>query len=193
MAAKYDSSFSSQDTKKDITASKFDEFNSDLERTVVEPLLYNTAAGDEQKLPTADNDPSTGKQKPDVMFPAGGYQPGINWKKQINGPYSDDLARKQPNPTGMKAWAGFGCCLFALTCMCLSFSSPYWLQTWSFSQNNFKNIGLWEVCFDDYMHFKDDSQQVYSECWWMFSKEPKYYKLREWLTPRKCIINVVRF
>lgn len=33
------------------------------------------------------------------------------------------------------------------------------------------------------MQFKDDSQQIYSGCWWVFNPAPKYYKLREWLTP----------
>jgi hypothetical protein len=51
------------------------------------------------------------------------------------------------------------------------------------SENKFRNIGLWHVCFHDYMQFKDDSQQVYDGCWWVFDAQPKYYKLREWLIP----------
>jgi hypothetical protein len=89
----------------------------------------------------------------------------------------------QPAPTGPLAWAGWGIGVLALACLCISFCSPYWLQTWSMSENQFHNIGLWEVCFKDYMQFKDDSQEVYSECWWVFNRQTKFYKLREWLTP----------
>jgi len=93
------------------------------------------------------------------------------------------LSEKQPAPTGMMAWVGFGCCVMALASLSVSFCSPYWLQTWPMSENKFKNIGLWHVCFHDYMQFKDDSQQIYDGCWWVFDSRTKYYKLREWLTP----------
>jgi len=43
------------------------------------------------------------------------------------------------------------------------------------------------------MQFKDDSQQVYSACWWVFDPQPKYYKLREWLTPRKFLLLVMYY
>lgn len=92
-------------------------------------------------------------------------------------------SEKQPAPTGMMAWVGFGCCVMALTALSISFCSPYWIQTWPNSENKFKNMGLWHVCFHDYMQFKDDSQQLYSECWWVFDNQPKYTKLREWLIP----------
>jgi len=92
---------------------------------------------------------------------------------------------RQPSPTGLFAWIGFGCCVMALACLSVSFCSPYWLQTWPMSENRFKNIGLWLVCFHDYMQFKDDSQEIYDGCWWVFDGQIKYYKLREWLIPRR--------
>jgi len=94
------------------------------------------------------------------------------------------VMEKQPAPTGKLAWIGFGWCVFALACLSVSFCSPYWFQTWPKSENEFRNIGLWHACFNNYMHFKDDSQEVYSECWWLFDTKPKYYKLREWIIPR---------
>jgi hypothetical protein len=36
---------------------------------------------------------------------------------------------------------------------------------------------------DNYMHYKDDSQEIYSGCWWLFNSEKKYWKLREWILP----------
>jgi len=95
------------------------------------------------------------------------------------------LTEEQPAPTGMMAWVGFGCCVFALACLSISFASPYWLETWPNSENAFRNIGLWHVCFKDYMQFRDDSQQIYNGCWWLFDTQTKYYKLRQWLIPRK--------
>ncbi len=92
---------------------------------------------------------------------------------------------ENPAPTGFLAWAGFGCCIFGLACLCISFASPYWMQTYPNSFNTFRNIGLWEVCMDNYMHHKDDSQEIYSGCWWVFSRDKKYWKLREWLLPRE--------
>lgn len=95
------------------------------------------------------------------------------------------MANENPSPTGFLAWAGFGCAIFGLACLCVSFASPYWMQTYPNSFNTFRNIGLWEVCMDNYMHHKDDSQEIYSGCWWVFSTDKKYKKLREWLLPRK--------
>jgi len=103
-----------------------------------------------------------------------------------NGKNMADNPDKQPAPTGMLAWIGFGLCVFALASLCVSFCSPYWLQTWPKSENEFRSIGLWHACFKNYMHFKDDSQEVYNYngCWWLFDTQPKYYKLREWIIPR---------
>jgi hypothetical protein len=83
----------------------------------------------------------------------------------------------------MMAWVGFGCCVMALASLSVSFCSPYWIQTWPNSENKFRNMGLWHVCFHDYMQFKDDSQTVYSTCWWVFDSQTRYSKLQEWLTP----------
>lgn len=193
MAAKYDSSRSAEhDVDTSVSKSKslqyndaddsefdeFDEFEPDVEPSV------STKAGTAQK---ANVYPHTGVTQGGANSSAvGPYLPDSSWKMRSFAT-SDRLTAKQPAPTGTMAWVGFGCCLFALACLTISFCSPYWLQTWSMSDNRFKNIGLWHVCFNNYMHFKDDSQQVYSGCWWVFDKQPKYYKLREWLTPRKLI------
>ena len=53
---------------------------------------------------------------------------------------------EQPSPTGMLGWLGFGCSVFALACLCVSFASPYWMQAYPLSFNQFQNMGLWEVC-----------------------------------------------
>lgn len=100
------------------------------------------------------------------------------------------MASENPAPTGFLAWAGFGCSIFALACLCIAFASPYWMQTYPNSFNNFQNLGLWEICMDHYMHHKDDSQEIYSGCWWVFNREERYWKLRDWLLPRKYIFEL---
>lgn len=105
-------------------------------------------------------------------------------RKKAEGPQKNmGDPNTNPAPTGQLAWVGFGCGIFALAALSIAFCSPYWMQTWPNSFNQFRNIGLWEVCMDHYMHYKDDSQEIYSGCWWLFSNEKKYWKLREWILP----------
>jgi hypothetical protein len=119
------------------------------------------------------------EQRTPMMPQPAGLPPDIIRQQSIR----SKMASDNPTPTGFLAWAGFGCTLFALATLCIAFSSPYWMQTYPNSFNTFRNIGLWEICMDNYMHYKDDSQEIYSGCWWMFSRDKKYWKLREWLLP----------
>ena len=119
---------------------------------------------------------------PDERVAAGKSNKQADTKNNMGDP------NMNPSPTGQLAWVGFGCGIFALAALSIAFCSPYWMQTWPNSFNHFRNIGLWEVCMDNYMHYKDDSQEIYSGCWWLFSNEKKYWKLREWILPRKSII-----
>jgi hypothetical protein len=91
---------------------------------------------------------------------------------------------KPISPTGKLAWVGFGLSVAALACMCISFASPYWLQQWELSFNTFNNMGLWEACFHNYMHHRDDLQEIYNGCFWVYNPDEKYNKLRDWLVPR---------
>ena len=97
----------------------------------------------------------------------------------------DGGIERQVSPTGKLAWVGFGLSVFALTCMCIAFASPYWIQQWPNSFSTFQNMGLWEVCFHNYMHHRDDLQEIYNGCFWVFDGSERYQKLRDWLLPRK--------
>ena len=97
-----------------------------------------------------------------------------------------DMEKQEPvQPVGFLCWVGFGCTIFGLACICIAFSSPYWVQAYPNSFNTFRNIGLWEVCMNKYMHHKDYAQEIYSGCWWVFNRDTKFWKLHEWLLPRK--------
>jgi hypothetical protein len=47
-------------------------------------------------------------------------------------------------------------------CTLVAFACPYWSQSYPSTGNEFKNIGLWEVCFYRYRHWKDDDQKPYT-------------------------------
>jgi hypothetical protein len=40
----------------------------------------------------------------------------------------------------------------AFVLLVMSYSSPYWLQSWEDTDSPFKNMGLWEFCFYKFRH-----------------------------------------
>jgi hypothetical protein len=63
-----------------------------------------------------------------------------------------------------------------------AFAGPYWSQSYPSTGNQFKNIGLWEACFYQYRHWKDDNQKPYTGCFWFWS--PDMIRFRDWIMPR---------
>lgn len=63
----------------------------------------------------------------------------------------------------------------------ISFCSPYWVKSFTETFSNFKNMGLWMYCFDEfyYPHFQYD--KMFTGCYGVFSNE--YQVIREWLLP----------
>ena len=76
-------------------------------------------------------------------------------------------------------------------CTLVSFAGPYWSQSYPSTGNEFKNIGLWEACFNRYRHWKDDNQKPYTGCFWFWS--PDMIRFRDWLMPRTFIIYILFF
>jgi hypothetical protein len=70
-------------------------------------------------------------------------------------------------------------------CTLVAFASPYWSQSYPSTGNEFKNIGLWEVCFYRYRHWKDDDQKPYTGCFWFWT--PDMIKFRDWIMPGRYI------
>lgn len=61
------------------------------------------------------------------------------------------------------------------------FHSPYWIQSFDETFSSFKNMGLWEYCFDNFRYPYYQFDKLFSGCNWIFSQE--LYVIREWLLP----------
>ncbi|XP_037082632.1 uncharacterized protein LOC119103270 isoform X2 [Pollicipes pollicipes] len=63
----------------------------------------------------------------------------------------------------------------------MSFSSPYWLQSYEIAYLDFKNMGLWEFCFFNFRFPNSQHDHKFNGCHHVFSDE--YRILREWILP----------
>ncbi|XP_046392331.1 uncharacterized protein LOC124160516 [Ischnura elegans] len=77
----------------------------------------------------------------------------------------------------------FGGILTYVSCLLLvmAFASPYWIQSYEETHSEFKNMGLWEYCFEDFRYPYYQFNTLFDGCHYIFSE--KYYVLREWLLP----------
>jgi hypothetical protein len=74
--------------------------------------------------------------------------------------------------------------MFLSTLCCISaFAAPYWTKRYFDTPQDFRNIGLWELCLYKYRHYKDDLQIPYTGCFWFWTNE--MYRFRDWIIPRK--------
>ena len=66
--------------------------------------------------------------------------------------------------------------------ICLYFVfRPYWIQSYKETFSEFKHMGLWEYCFENYRFPNYQSDHLFNGCHHIFSQE--YYVIREWLIP----------
>ncbi|KAL1140422.1 hypothetical protein AAG570_000354, partial [Ranatra chinensis] len=70
--------------------------------------------------------------------------------------------------------------IFALL-ICNFFFSPYWVESYEGTFSNFKNMGLWEYCFDQFLFPYHQFPKIFHGCHDIYSYE--YYVIREWLLP----------
>ncbi|XP_068220780.1 uncharacterized protein pck isoform X1 [Palaemon carinicauda] len=63
----------------------------------------------------------------------------------------------------------------------ISFTSPYWLQSYAYTYNDFSNMGLWEFCFDGFRYPKYQFDYKFTGCNYVFSKE--YRIIWTWMLP----------
>ncbi|XP_052854680.1 uncharacterized protein LOC128263645 [Drosophila gunungcola] len=64
----------------------------------------------------------------------------------------------------------------------IAFSTPYWLVTDGRSQDpRFTNLGLWEVCFNNFQDIHRFFDNRFNGCMWVFEEE--YYIIHDFLLP----------
>jgi len=63
----------------------------------------------------------------------------------------------------------------------VSFTSPYWLQSWDGTQSPFKRMGLWEFCFYRFRHPDYQFDHLFHGCHSLYGEE--YRLIREKLLP----------
>ena len=72
--------------------------------------------------------------------------------------------------------------IFANLFNVISFVSPYWIISIKPENFGFIRLGLWEVCFDNFIFPADYISKAYDGCWYLFRQEFKY--IRFWINPR---------
>ncbi|VEN61882.1 unnamed protein product [Callosobruchus maculatus] len=60
----------------------------------------------------------------------------------------------------------------------IAFCSPYWVKSFDETFSQFKNMGLWEYCFDQFRYPYYQFDHPFHGCHHVFSQE--YYVIREW-------------
>jgi hypothetical protein len=79
--------------------------------------------------------------------------------------------------------------MFLSTLCCITaFAAPYWTKRYLDTPQDFRNIGLWELCLYKYRHYKDDLQIPYTGCFWFWTNE--MYRFRDWIIPRKFFLLI---
>ena len=68
----------------------------------------------------------------------------------------------------------FICTAISLVMFLIAFASPYWLQTYHSVPFDFKNMGLWEICFNNYVFREDSFVTEYDGCYWSFAIELEF-------------------
>ncbi|KAF6204120.1 hypothetical protein GE061_002460 [Apolygus lucorum] len=63
----------------------------------------------------------------------------------------------------------------------VSFASPYWVESYEGTFSNFKHMGLWEYCFDQFRFPYHQFDKLFSGCHYVYSFE--FHIIREWLLP----------
>ncbi|XP_030377197.1 uncharacterized protein LOC115626081 [Scaptodrosophila lebanonensis] len=75
-----------------------------------------------------------------------------------------------------------GISAFSFLLFVIAFATPYWLVTDGRIQNpRFTNLGLWEVCFNNFQDIHRFYDTRFNGCMWVFEEE--YYIIHDFLLP----------
>ena len=72
-------------------------------------------------------------------------------------------------------------CLFSWILLLISFASPYWLSSYSYTYSPFVRLGLWDFCFTNYRHPSYQYDERFVGCHWVYSS--RFQNIRDWLQP----------
>ncbi|CAL8083362.1 unnamed protein product [Calicophoron daubneyi] len=73
------------------------------------------------------------------------------------------------------------CSFVSAICDVVAFVTPYWIVSMKEANKGFQRLGLWEVCFRDFIFPEDYVSKAYNGCWYVYYPEYKY--IRHWLNP----------
>jgi len=69
--------------------------------------------------------------------------------------------------------------LGAFFCNFVAFCSGHWIESMPEYNSQFVRLGLWEACFNNYIHPEDYVSKAYQGCWWIYY--PEFWYIRTWL------------
>uniref|UniRef100_A0A0K8TQ20 Putative conserved plasma membrane protein n=1 Tax=Tabanus bromius TaxID=304241 RepID=A0A0K8TQ20_TABBR len=69
----------------------------------------------------------------------------------------------------------------SLLAIMMSFCAPYWIESYSETNSEFKNMGLWEYCFKQFTYPYYQLMRKFDGCHNIFGQE--FYVIREYLVP----------
>ncbi|VDD81876.1 unnamed protein product [Mesocestoides corti] len=76
--------------------------------------------------------------------------------------------------------------IFANVFNFIGFVSPFWIVSRDGDNYGFVRLGLWEVCFKNFIFAEDYISKAYDGCWYIYRQEFKY--IRFWINPPWFII-----
>ena len=76
--------------------------------------------------------------------------------------------------------------IFANIFNIIGFVSPFWIVSIRNENFGFIRLGLWEVCFVNFVFSGDYISKAYNGCWYVFRQEFKY--IRFWINPRMLFV-----
>ncbi|KAL3316164.1 hypothetical protein Ciccas_005192 [Cichlidogyrus casuarinus] len=83
----------------------------------------------------------------------------------------------------MPLYAAFVTSTIGFLFFMFGFGSPYWIQSYKEVHSSFLHMGLWSICFDDFVHAQDYAYNHYTGCYWIFDRLLFKTSLWFWANP----------
>lgn len=83
----------------------------------------------------------------------------------------------------MPFYAAYGATCMGFLFFLFAFSSPYWLESYALVHSSFLHMGIWSICFDNFIHPQDYHANVLTGCYWVYDRFFFKIGIWEWLNP----------